>query len=175
MKNFLIIFVLFCSFLHSSSQRIAVNAEVYSEEGYVGTCKMEFLHTNDNNRIYALTSPYADIQEFGVHNKGCISTSDGEYGYRWWLTGAYYNGDGTIREYNLAIFDPNSNGGLNLFLKRCPPDRSSMSESKYMYVLSEEDSRKIKEVFIFGATDNLRVVKQGDIFGDGVHLNPNIQ
>lgn len=175
MKNFLIFLICLCTSLQTFSQRIAVNADVYSEDGYVGTCKMEFLHTNDNNRIYALTSPFADIQEFGVANKGCISTSEGEYGYRWWLTGAYYNGDGTIREYNLAIFDPNSNGGFNLFLKRCPSDRSSMSESKYMYVLSKEDSDRITRNFIIEATKNIRVVNQGDIFGDGVHLNPNIQ
>lgn len=133
---------------------------------------MRFSHTDAHNIIMAETAPFAYVVDFGSDNKGCLSTQYVDAGVRWWFTSEYRIGN-RIRNYDIAIIDPTQDGA-NIFFKKTGPDKETMSDSKYMYVISKDDSEEIFKNFIVKATDNLRIVKQGDMFGDGVHLNPNI-
>ena len=166
---------LLCACFAVHGQTTSVTAKVYTAEGYAGECQMEFRHTDKSNFIVAKTSPFANLAEFSTANGGCISTSNGKHGYRWWLTGAYYDGYRNLDHYFLVVFDAASDGGCNIFFKTCPPDKSSMSDSKYMYVISEADWDTVFKNFIVRSTYNLKVVEQGDIFGDGLHLNEQIK
>lgn len=172
-KFFISVVLLFISNI-AWGQSTYVKADVYTPEGYVGECDMEFKHTDSSNFIFATTSPFANLAEFSHANGGCISTSNGKFGYRWWYTGAYYDGYNKVKNYFLVIFDAASNGACNIFFKTCPPDKSSMSDSKYMYVISEKDWDTVFKNFIVPSTYNLEVVSQGDIFGDGVHFNGHV-
>lgn len=178
MKKYLVI-LFGCIFLgitevfaqNTEKKDINVVADVYSQNGRIGTSNMRFSIYQNRYTIVAY-GDYGNLAQFSPETNSTISTGKGPSGYRWWLTGAYYGARNILEKYFIVIFDPSPNdNGVRVFFKTASADKSRISETKYIYVLSEKDWDNVFKNFIIPCTDKLKVVNQGDIFDDGININ----
>ena len=161
---------------YSFSQKTTIYAPVYSKEGKVGTCQVDFIRRGDTYQIIARDRTLGTLAEFSKSAGGTVSTSyKDEGGLRWWYCCPYYGANHIIRDYFIVVFDRASDGGANLFFKTASADRKTISDSRYCYYLSPSDYDLVYKNWIAPSTDDLRIVKQGDIFGDGVNVNPFVK
>ena len=177
MKILLLLALLICA--HANAEVIyvptfSVPAKCYDRNGYVDDCHVLFTIKDGQHYIRVTDSRYGLLTCFSQKEHGKISTSFLGNKTRWWLTGAYVVNN-EIDSYQMVIFDPTNEGKVRIFYKTCPPDKSSMSESKCMYEISASDWDIVFKNFIINCTKSwaggLEAAKTGDPFGDGVHLN----
>ena len=153
---FLLTFAFFSS-VCSFSQKTSVNAQVSSREGVVGTCQVDF------------------IQEFSNKAGGTVSTSfKNNGGLRWWYCSPYLDANNKIVKYFIVIIDNTANGA-DIYFKEASADRKNVSDSKYRYSISSDDYDRVFKNWVTPSTLSLKVVKQGDIFGDSVNTNPYVK
>ncbi len=150
------------------AQNGSTPVKVYDENGYFCTGKLRyFIHNNVPTLIVERPDGKGEVAAFYPHRGACVSTSVGSNDrYRYWLTSPGTN-SGRVIDYSVVIFAGNNEGGHDLFFKRAPADKSTLSSSKYKYVIPA--SAEIIGNFVNHAIVRLKVVNPGDIFGDGVH------
>ncbi len=168
MKRFLLLMLLFVGGSAFASTTITV--QVYNENGYFCTGKLRYFIHNNAPTLVADCPGASHVVAFYPNEGACISTTDDKYGSRFWLTSPYMVG-GRVRDYQIAIFAPDAEGGYALFFKTAPADRSSLSPAKFKYVISPSDRKVLFQSFLSPAIDLLRIVQQRDLFGDGVLLD----
>lgn len=152
----------------------SVEAQCYDKTGFVADCHVLFTIKDGQHYIRVEDTPYGMLTCFSAKENGTLSTSFTSKGTRWWYTGSYIVNN-RIDLYQMVIFDPQEGGGCRIFYKTCPPDKSSMSESKCFYEISADDYKMVKKKFIIESSKTweggLKSAKTGDPFRDGVHLN----
>ena len=174
-KLFRLLFGLFMlTNLSISAQKVIVPANVYSSNrSYIGRGTVEFNYIPQNQyfSIIAEANGQGDVASFSAMERGTVSTSNVQAGYRWWFTGAYTI-NGQVRDYNIVILDPCAEG-YRVFFKRTNTLSGKVPPSERAYVISDESFRNVLRDFIIPATKCLKVAEQGDLWGD--HLNINKQ
>ena len=170
----LFLFLLF-GFLHVKAQRFSIPTTIYDSSGnFVANSKMEFNIYGKCYQIFVRENYIGQLCEFCPEKRACVSTSYTKTGIRYWFTGAYYDANDKVRDYFVTIFDPTPDGRVCVYFRTCEADKVTMKGTKYCYYISKDGWDKVSREFITPATLDLKVVKQGDIFGDGVHKNPYV-
>ena len=171
---FLLTLGLFFS-IYSFSQKTSVNAQVSSKEGIVGTCQVDFIKNGENYLVIARANGYGNVAEFSRNVGGTVSTSyKNNGGLRWWFCSPYLDANNNIVRYFIVIID-NTTNGADIYFKEASADRKNVSDSKYRYSISSADYDRVFKNWVTPSTLSLKVVKQGDIFGDGVNTNPYVK
>lgn len=151
-------------------------ADAYDVNGYVGKCSIRFTPSVDGRcyySIFAESDGFAEVAAFSSEERGCISTSWNSAGWiRYWFTSAVIV-NGVPREYWIVIIESFADGA-RIFFKTAPADKSKLSESKRMYVISSDDYSRVTREWIAPATKCLRIVPSGDLFGDKITFNEHI-
>ncbi len=171
---FLLTFAFFSS-VCSFSQKTSVNAQVSSREGVVGTCQVDFIQNGENYLVIARASGFGNVAEFSNKAGGTVSTSfKNNGGLRWWYCSPYLDANNKIVKYFIVIIDNTANGA-DIYFKEASADRKNVSDSKYRYSISSDDYDRVFKNWVTPSTLSLKVVKQGDIFGDSVNTNPYVK